>query len=175
VEVRRRGEKSLSPVIMKTRTAVFLFLAIAIALPLSSPDALARSKKKKKEYVPSPTPTPPGPPSGDLTNFIATQGDKIFAPLEQRVTMPRAELAQLRNSFAQRFARASLVERDQFHAALTICDALSQIMSERERAVLTSSANWPARAAQLRQHIDGLIARERAMESQVIPAASPGR
>ena len=161
---------------MKAKTAVFLFLAIVIALPVSSHDAWARSKKKKKkEFVPSPTPTPPGPPSGDLSNFVSTHGDKIFAPLEQRVTMPRGELAQLRNSFAQRFTRASLVERDQFHAALTICDALSQVMTERDRAVQTPTGNWPARAAQLRQHIDGLIAREREIESQVMPTTSPGR
>ena len=161
---------------MKIKVFVFLLLAFVIALPVSSPNAWARSKKKKKkEFVPSPTPTPPGPPSGDLSNFVSTQGDKIFAPLEQRVTMPRAELAQLRNSFAQRFTRASLAERSQFQAALTICDALSQVMTERDKAALAPSGSWPQRSAQLRGYIDQLIAREREIESQVAPPTSSPR
>ena len=159
---------------MKIKVIVFLFLAALITLPATSPDAWAKSKKKKKqEFVPPPTPTPPGPPSGDLTNFVSTHGDKIFAPLDQRVTMPRAELTQLRNGFAQRFTRASLGERTQFQASLTICDALTQVMNERDQALLSPSGNWPARAAQLRQYIDQLIAREREMEPQTLPATSP--
>jgi hypothetical protein len=161
---------------MKTKIALFLVLALIAALPATSHNTWGRSKKKKKtEFVPAPTPTPPGPPSGDLSNFVSTQGNKIFAPLEQRVAMPRAELAQLRDSFAQRFTRASLGERNQFQAALTICDALAQVMNERDKAVLTPSGNWNARSAQLRQYIDQLIARERELESQTAPAASPTR
>jgi hypothetical protein len=160
---------------MKFRFLLCFGLILLIVLPTMSPDAWAKSKKKKKreEFVPSPTPTPPGPPSGDLTNFVSTQGDKIFAPLDQRVTMPRTELAQLRDAFAQRFARASLGERNQFQASLTICDALSQVMNERDKALLAPTAAWPARAAQLRQYIDQLIAKEREMEPMATPATSP--
>jgi hypothetical protein len=171
----RVGKNEYRYLIMKTKIAVFLFLAVLVALPVTSHNAWAKSKKKKKEkeFVPSPTPTPPGPPSGDLSSFVSSQGAKIFAPLEQKVAMPRAELAQLRNSFAQRFARASLNERTQFQAALTICDALTQVMNERDKFALAPSANWPARSAQLRQYIDQLIAREREMETQAGPASSP--
>lgn len=161
---------------MNSRVVVFFFLALVIALPATSPEAWARAKKKKKreEFVPSPTPTPPGPPSGDLSNFVTTHGDKIFAPLEQRVVMPRAELAQLRSGFAQRFTRASLGERNQFQASLTICEALSQVMNERDKALLAPTAAWPARAAQLREYIDQLIAKEREMEPQTVsPTTSP--
>ena len=157
---------------MKTKIAILLCLAFA-ASPLASQTAWARAKKKKKkkeEFVPSPTPTPPGPPSGDLSSFVATNGDKIFAPLDQRVVMPRAELAQLRSSFAQRFTRASLVERNQFQAALSICDALTQVMNERDKMVLAPSPSWVQRSAQLRQYINQLIERERAMEAQAGPA-----
>jgi hypothetical protein len=158
---------------MKTKVVILLCLAFA-AFPTSSHTAWARSKKKKKEaFVPAPTPTPPGAPSGDLSSFVATNGDKIFAPVDQRVTMPRAELAQLRNSFAQRFTRASLTERNQFQAALSICDALTQVMNEREKTMLAPSASWTQRSAQLRQYIDQLIAREREKENQAMPAASP--
>lgn len=159
---------------MKLKIIVLLFLAVMVALPATSPEAWAKSKKKKKqEFVPSPTPTPPGPPSGDLTSFVSTYGDKIFAPLDQRVVMPRAELAQLRNGFAQRFTRASLGERNQFHASLTICDALTQVMNERDKALMAPSGNWPARAVQLRQYIEQLIAKEREMEPLATPATSP--
>ena len=123
--------------------------------------------------MPAPTPTPPGAPSGDLSSFVAANGDKIFAPLDQKVVMPRAELAQLRNSFAQRFARASLVDRNQFQAALSICDALTQVMNERDKTLLAPSPAWVQRSAQLRQYVDQLIERERAMEGQAAPAASP--
>lgn len=158
---------------MKTKVAILLCLAFA-ALPISSQTAWARSKKKKKEaFVPAPTPTPPGAPSGDLSNFVATNGDKIFAPLDQRVIMPRAELAQLRSSFAQRFTRASLADRNQFHAALSICDALTQVMNERAKTLLAPSGNWTQRSAQLRQYIDQLLAKEREIEMQTMPAASP--
>ena len=63
---------------MKTKVAILLCLAFA-AFPIGSHSAWARSKKKKKEaFVPAPTPTPPGAPSGDLSSFVATNGDKIF-------------------------------------------------------------------------------------------------
>jgi hypothetical protein len=160
--------------IMKTKIAVSLFLAVLVALPVSSPNAWARSKKKKKEaFVPVPTPTPPGAPSGDLSSFVTANGEKIFAPLDQKVVMPRAELAQLRNSFAQRFTRASLGERNQFQAALSICDALAQVMNERDKTILAPSPAWTQRSAQLRQYIDQLLAKEREMEMQTMPAASP--
>ena len=158
---------------MKTKVAILLCLAFA-ALPIGSHTAWARSKKKKKEaFVPAPTPTPPGAPSGDLSSFVTANGDKIFAPLDQKVVMPRAELAQLRNSFAQRFTRASLAERNQFQAALSVCDALTQVMNEREKTMLAPSPAWAQRSAQLRQYIDQLIERERATEGQVAPATSP--
>ena len=159
---------------MNTKIAILLCLACAIS-PVGSHTAWARSKKKKKQeaFVPAPTPTPPGAPSGDLTSFVAANGDRIFAPLDQRVVMPRAELAQLRNSFAQRFTRAYLSERNQFQAALSICDALTQVMNERDKTLLTPSGNWTARSAQLREYINQLIAREQAMETQTLPATSP--
>lgn len=160
---------------MKAKVAVSLCLAIFIALPLGSHNAWARTKKKKKEkeFVPAPTPTPPGAPSGDLSSFITAHGDKIFAPLEQKVVMPRAELTQLRSAFAQRFTRASLGERNQFQAALSVCDALTQIMNERDKTILAPSGNWPQRSAQLRQYVDQLIARQREIENQTGPAPSP--
>ena len=91
-----------------------------------------------------------------------------------KVPLPRAELAQLRVSFATRFSKASLAERAQFQAALAVCDAISQAMDERNTAMLNPAAsNWAQRSAQLRQNIEKLVADERAVEASVTPA--PGR
>jgi len=90
--------------------------------------------------------------------------------------MRRAELAQLRASFASRFSKASLVERPQFQTALAVCDALSQAMDERDKAMLNPAAsNWPQRSAQLRQNIEQVVANERVAEGQSGAAPTPGR
>ena len=82
----------------------------------------------------------------------------------------------MRNSFSARFSRASLTERAQFQAALSVCDALTQAMNERQTAIVQRSPTWQQRAEQLRQYISQLAERERAIESQVPPApASPAR
>jgi hypothetical protein len=146
--------------------AAFLCLA-CMALILTTADAkFSRSKKSK------------GTPSVDLSKFVGTNIDKILAPLDQRNPMPRAELAQMRASFAQRFSKASLAERPQFQTALGVCDGLAQVMDERDKAMLnpTAAAAWPQRSVKLRQYIDQILAQERAAEGSPGAASpSPGR
>src|SRR6266403_3330015 len=102
---------------MKTIITALVCLAAIAALPVT---ADAYRVKKKKEYTPPPTPTPPGAPSADLDRFISTNLEKILGPLDPNVQMPKAELAQLRKSFSDRFAKASLAERNQFQAAIAV-------------------------------------------------------
>ncbi len=124
------------------------------------------SKKGKQAYTPPPTPTPPPAPSVDLTKFSATNMDKILGTLDVKAPLPRAELAQLRASFAERFGKANLVERTQFQAALNVCDGITQTMNERDKAILNpAAANWPVRSVQLKQWIDQLMAQEKAAET----------
>jgi hypothetical protein len=80
--------------------------------------------------------------------------------------MPRAELAQLRASFAGRFSQASLSEHAQFQTALAVCDALLKAMDERDKAALNPAAsNWSQRSAQLSQNIQQLMESEKAAEN----------
>ena len=99
--------------------------------------------------------------------------DKILGTLDVKAPLPRAELAQLRASFAERFGKANLVERTRFQAALNVCDGITQIMNERDKAMLNpAAANWPVRSVQLKQWIDQLMAQEKAAETG---AAAPAR
>jgi hypothetical protein len=164
---------------MKTKIQALVTLAIFFSLALSANAAYPKkSKKKKGEPTPhaATTPAPPQPPSVDISKFMGDNLNKILGPLDQKIVLPRPELDQLRNSFSARFSRASLTERAQFQAALSVCDALAQAMNERQTAIVQHSATWPQRAEQLRQSISQLAERERVAESQVPPvAASPAR
>jgi hypothetical protein len=161
---------------MKIRIQPLITLAIFSSLALTANAVYPKKAKKKKgEPTPHATPAAPQPPSVDISKFMADNLDKILGPLDQKILLPRPELDQLRNSFSARFSRASLAERAQFQAALTVCDALAQAMNERQTAIVQRSATWPQRAEQLRQSISQLAERERVAESQVPPvAASPG-
>jgi hypothetical protein len=154
------------------KTAITL-LCLAIMLAFNGPaDAAAPKKSKKNAYVPPATPTPPGAPSGDLGKFVNANLEKILGPLEQKNEIPRAQLTELRASFAARFSKASLAERPQFQAALSVCDALSQAMDERNKASLNpAAANWTVRSVQLRANIEDLMAKEKAAESQAAAAS----
>ena len=100
-----------------------------------------------------------------LSRFVGANLDKVLGPLDVKFPAPRAELAQLRASFANRFSKASLAERPQFQAALAVCDALSQAMDARDKAMLNPAAsNWTQQSAELRQNIEQLLADERAAE-----------
>jgi hypothetical protein len=163
---------------MRIKIQALLCITLLAAMPVNGDAASPRkSRKKKQEATPPPTPTPPGVPSVDLSRFISAHLENILAPLDRKVVLPRAELAQLRNSYSQRFARASLAEREQFQVAISVCDALTQAMNDRNTALLKpSTANWEQRSAQLRQYIQQLAARQRQIESQAMPASgSPSR
>jgi hypothetical protein len=150
---------------MKTTITSLACLTVIAACTVT---ADAAKPKKKKEFTPPPTATPAGAPSADLGRFISTNLDKILGPLDPTIQMPKAELTQLRASFSARFAKASLAERTQYQAAIAVCDALSQAMTERGSA--TSQAAWTQRSAQLRANIQQLMDREKAAESGAAPA-----
>ncbi|MEP6685789.1 MAG: hypothetical protein ABJB22_03350, partial [Verrucomicrobiota bacterium] len=142
---------------MKSKLLVTLVILSSLAL---TANAAYPKKSKKKKGEPTPrvaaTPAPPQPPSVDISKFTGDNLDKVLGPLDQKIVLPRPELEQLRNSFSARFSRASLVERAQFQAALSVCDALAQAMNERQTAITQRSATWPQRAEQLRQYISQL-------------------
>src|SRR3954454_6651748 len=122
-----------------------------------------KSKKGKKAYTPPPTPTPPPAPSVDLSKFVSTNSDKLFGPADMHPPLPKAELAQMRASFSDRFGKAGLADRQQFQYAIAACDGLSQVMTEK--ATTPSVAAWNARSPQLKQWIDQLLAQEKTAET----------
>jgi hypothetical protein len=84
---------------------------------------------------------PPAPPIGsrapsiELGEFGAAYLDRILAPLDQQVPLPRGQVAQLRESFTDRWAKAPQNEKPAYQAAVTVCNAVSQAMDEREKAI----------------------------------------
>jgi hypothetical protein len=74
-------------------------------------------------------------PSVELGEFGAVHLDKILAPLDQPIRLPRNEVAQLRESFTDRSSKAPANEKPAYQAAVAVCNAISQSMDERERAI----------------------------------------
>ncbi|MEP7013960.1 MAG: hypothetical protein ABI925_00815 [Verrucomicrobiota bacterium] len=147
------------------RTIHFLLCLASIAALAATADAAGRPPKKKTVPMAVPSATAGPASSADLSRFMGAHLDTILGPLDQKVDLPRAELAQIRDSFAKGFGKASLAERQKFQSGLAVCDAISQAMDERNKAVvIKASATWPQQAAQLRQRIDQLAAQQRAAE-----------
>jgi hypothetical protein len=74
------------------------------------------------------------PPSVALGRFGQAHLDRILAPIDQNVNLPRNELMQLRESFAAWMAKAPPNEQPAWRVALGVCDALNNAMDEREKA-----------------------------------------
>ena len=153
---------------MKRTVATILGSALLV-FPMGSASAASSKQSQstgQRQRSPSPAPTPSPPPSVDLSNFVAANLDAIAGPLEQKVVIPRSELAQLQTSYKSRLAKASPSERKQLKAALAVCKALSRMMTTREQAMLSPTAvtGWPQRAAQYRDVINQLLKKEKAAE-----------
>ncbi len=74
------------------------------------------------------------PPSLALSRFGGAYLDKILAPIDQNVPLPRNELLQLRESFVSWIAKAPPNEQPAWRGAIAVCDALNNAMDEREKA-----------------------------------------
>lgn len=157
---------------MKRTIPTFVCLMTILFVITQAPNASAKKPprgKGKQAYTPPPTPTPPPAPSVALSTFLSSNAEKIFAPYSPQVPLPKAELGQLKASFSERFAKAGLADRQQYQYAMSVCDGLSQVMTEKTS---TQPGLWPQRSAQLRTWIDQLMAQEKAAESAA-PAPSP--
>jgi hypothetical protein len=86
-------------------------------------------------FAAQPPPIGSRAPSVELGEFGAANIDRIFAPLDQRIDLPRGWITQLRESFKDRASRASPNEKTAYEAAVAVCDAVGKAMDERERAV----------------------------------------
>jgi hypothetical protein len=85
---------------------------------------------------------PPATPSDRLSQYCDHHLEQILAPLTKRVAAPRTSLAELRTSFITQLATSVDPEKTELNRAVALCDLLSSIMDDRDKAVanLTSSA-----------------------------------
>lgn len=154
----------------KTANAMRLIALASCLLLALLFDATAAPKRSRKKKTPTPAPvasaTPAAAPSADLQQFMSAHLEAILGPLVEKPALPRADLAQLRASIAQRFTRAGLADREVYQNALTICDALTQAMNERNQAQVGNSSRWPVRSTEIRQFLDKLVQRQQSLEAQ---------
>ena len=154
-----------------TRSLVHVAMLTVLAIVFAAvPNSMAKRPPKAKprpSFTPPPSPTPPPAPSADLAKFVSTNGDKIFGAYSPQVPMPKAELAQLKASFSERFSKAGLADRDQYKYAMAVCDGLAQVMAEK---TTVAPAAWTQRSGQLKTWIDQLMAQEKAAESAATAA-----
>ena len=150
---------------MKT-TIHSLFCLICILAVAANVVAADKPPKGKKKSTPLPvaSATPAGS-SAELTSFMSAHLDTILGPIGPKVDLPRPQLAQIRDGFSKAFSKASLADRQKYQLGLNVCDAISEAMNERTKAMsMQASATWPQQAAQLRQKIEQLAAQQRAAE-----------
>jgi hypothetical protein len=115
-------------------------LCVCAFILLDSDLASAKPPKKggRPPQAQQQAPQPPigsRAPSAELGDFFAADLDKILAPLDQQIALPRNQVTQLRESFTDRGTKAPPNERPAYEAAINICAAVSQAMDEREKAV----------------------------------------
>jgi hypothetical protein len=137
---------------VKTNTILACVCSLIVGLASS---ISAKPPPKKGAKHPPPQQQPPPPPaigsraaSVELGDFLGAHLDKILAPLDQGVGLPRHEVMQLRESFTDRGTKAPSNERPAYEAAINVCAAVSQAMDEREKTIASlqgsSSVHGPS-------------------------------
>src|ERR1043166_6612720 len=122
---------------MKTALAVCSICAFTLVF---TDVIFAKKPPPKKHPAHSQQPPPPPPlgsraPSAELGDFFAAHLDRNLAPLDQQVPLPRNEVTQLRESFADRSSKAPPNEKPAYEAAIRVCSAVWQTMDEHEKAI----------------------------------------
>jgi hypothetical protein len=126
----------LFEVIMTSRVIAMCAFAVACVFTNSAPAKPPRKGgQHPQQQQPQATPTGPRVPSVELGDFFAANLDKILAPLDQQIALPRNQVMQLRESFTDRGTKVSPNEKPAYEMAINVCAAISQAMDEREKAV----------------------------------------
>jgi hypothetical protein len=124
-------------------------------------------------------PPQPQPPSAHLSKLISAHLDRIPAPLDQQVSLPRNEVTQLRESFADEWSKAAQADKAAYQAA--VCESLLTAIDESEKEIAAFNAvpqpskqagalhkAWVERRAQLSKTIDEKLADERKLEKSAL-------
>lgn len=122
----------------------FISLLLFIALITS---AAGRQPRRKRDRASAEQPAASAEseaPSVRLSRFVTAHLDQILAPVGQQASLPRPELSQLRASFLEEEAKAPERKRAQYQSAIAVCDALGQVMDEREKFVAATETSTSA-------------------------------
>jgi hypothetical protein len=127
---------------MKTSIRLVAFVCALGVLGVTA-QGKPKHKATKSSQPEQKAPEPPAdaPLSARLSRFFDSYLDKIFAPLDQPVALPRNELTKLRESLLDGVANASAADKPPYQASVAVCDALSQAMDEREKSRINSGAS----------------------------------
>jgi hypothetical protein len=82
-------------------------------------------------------------PSELLSLFFRNHLDRILSPIGQPkpVPLPHARITQLREQFADQFSKAPDKDKSMYQAAVSVCDAVSSAMDERQKAIASLQAS----------------------------------
>jgi hypothetical protein len=129
----------------------WIVLAIAgavLAQPLTAKPHKHPPQKKPAASAPAPaaTPAPPpasAPPSAQLQYFFDIHLNDILGPIDAKIPpLPTNQLTQLKENLKDGLAAAPDARKPIYQAAIGVCDALDQAMTEREKhAVNLQSAS----------------------------------
>jgi hypothetical protein len=87
-------------------------------------------------------------PSELLSLFFRNHLDRILSPIGQPkpVPLPHARITELREQFVDQFSKAPDTDKSMYQAAVSVCDAVSAAMDERQKAIATLQASRAVRA-----------------------------
>jgi hypothetical protein len=83
-----------------------------------------------------------------LSLFFRNHLDRILSPIGQPkpVPLPHARITELREQFVDQFSKAPDTDKSMYQAAVSVCDAVSAAMDERQKAIATLQASRAVRA-----------------------------
>ncbi len=103
--------------------------------PAPSPQLQVSSPNNEPEEAPSPTFPPDTLPSLRLKNYLDAHLEQILAPLDAKGLKHSNSIINFRNALASDMSQATPAKQPAFQAAIVICNALSNDLSERETAI----------------------------------------
>jgi hypothetical protein len=91
----------------------FFIILIALIAPAFAGKPHKRGGKPPPKQQQPPPPPAAGlqPPSARLSQFFGARLDHILAPIDQKIALPRTELTQPRESFADQWSKAPQTDK----------------------------------------------------------------
>ena len=173
------------------RPSLVCLAVLLLGVPLSAQTAGAQlviavpaAKKKKTKHAPDwvpPTATPApepsslpaeaapvidsaAPPSVSLQPFLDTHLDKILTPLGSSAFAQSELITGMRANYAQGFVAASDARKSAYRSAVILCNAMTDAIGERQKAVEALKGSYATRSSESVQPRGGSDAVKKAGE-----------